>query len=120
MITSPVKIERTLTASDSKHNIPFTCLVPEDTSQLNIQLSFSPWIVDGFKNMLTLSVFDPNGFRGAGHRHGDRHEVILNEHYTSPGYVAGSIPPGAWTVLVDTHLIMPGAPCIIRLQVSAS
>jgi hypothetical protein len=83
-------------------------------------LSFSPWIVDGFKNMLTLSVFDPNGFRGAGHRHGDRHEVILNEHYTSPGYVAGSIPPGAWTVVVDTHLIMPGAPCIIRLQVSAS
>ncbi len=112
--------ERTLSAGDTKKNIPFTVQVPERTTQLNIRLSFSPWVVDGFKNLLTLTILDPSGFRGAGHRQGDVHQVVLNEHHASPGFRAGPIQAGEWTVVVDTHLIMPGPPCAIRLEVSVT
>jgi hypothetical protein len=112
--------EQTLTASDSKKNIPFPFEVPEGTTQLTIRLSFSPWTVDNIHNMLTLSVFDPSGFRGAGHRHGDRHEVVIHQAAASPGYRAGPIPAGEWSVVIDTHMIMPGAPCPILLEVTAT
>lgn len=111
---------RPLTASDSKENIPHKVQVPAGITQLDIRLTFAPWIVDGFKNMLTLSVFDPSGFRGAGHRHGDDHQVVINAARATPGYRAGAIQPGEWTVVVDTHLVMPGAPCEIRLEITGS
>lgn len=111
---------RTLTSADVKQNIPFRFEVPAGATQLVIRLSFSPWKVDGRLNMLTLSVFDPHGFRGAGHRHGDMHEVVLDTHSASPGYTPGPLPAGEWTVVLDTHMIMPGAECPIRLDITAS
>src|SRR5713101_3830841 len=90
---------RTLTDSDTKKNIPFKVQVPAGITQLDIRLTFAPWIVDGFKNLITLSVFDPSGFRGAGHRHGDDHQVVLNARRATPGYFARPIEPGEWTVI---------------------
>lgn len=108
---------RTLTSEDVKQNIPFAFLIPPQTTRLKIVLSFSPWMVDNHRNMLTLTVFDPNGFRGAGPRQGARHEVILDKHAATPGYRAGEIPAGEWTVFVDTHMIVPGAPVSMELEV---
>ncbi|MCA1553056.1 MAG: CehA/McbA family metallohydrolase, partial [Chloroflexi bacterium] len=112
--------ERTLTAADAKHNLPFRFQVPAGTSQLTIRLTFSPHTVDDFLNMLTLSVFDTHGWRGAGHRHGAEHVVTIAEQQATHGFVAGAIPAGEWTVVVDTHMVMAGAPCAIRLEVSAA
>ena len=70
--------------------------------------------------MLTLSLFDPAGWRGSGHRHGTQHDVSIGLHAASPGYVAGPLPPGTWQAVVDTHMIMPGTPCAIRMEISAS
>jgi len=70
--------------------------------------------------MLTLSLFDPAGWRGSGHRHGTQHDVSIGPHAASPGYVAGPLPPGAWQAVVDTHMIMPGTPCAIRMEIAAS
>lgn len=120
METFHTNFSRTLTSSDAKQNIPFSFTVPESTTQITIRLSFSPWIVDNRKNMLTLSVFDPHGWRGAGHRHGERHEVIINNVSATPGYRAGRIDAGGWTVVVDTHLIMPGVPLPIELDVAGT
>lgn len=120
MTTFSQEFSSTLGSTDTKRNIPFSFDVPAGVTQLRIRLAFSPWKVDGRLNMLTLSVFDPDGFRGAGHRHGDVHEVVLDEKSATPGYLAGAIPSGTWTVVIDTHLIMPGAPCEIHLEVTGT
>lgn len=112
--------ERTLTASESKQHIPFTFQVPAGTTQLQLRLTFSPHKVDNILNMLTLTVFDPNGWRGAGHRHGAEHEVIIGALEATHGFRAGAIPAGEWTVVVDTHMVMQGAPCTVRLEVSVT
>jgi hypothetical protein len=120
MDTFHITFTRTLTSADAKQHIPFTVQVPTGTTQLTIRLSYSPAMVDDIKNMLTLSVFDPTGWRGAGHRHGATHEVIITTHHATPGYLAGPIQAGEWTIVVDTHMIMPGAPCSIQLDINAT
>jgi hypothetical protein len=112
--------DRTLTSADVKRNIPFPFVVPPGITQLHIRLTFSPAMVDEIRNMLTLSLFDPAGFRGAGHRHGAQHEVVISRAHATHGYCAGAIVPGEWQVVVDTHMIMPDSPCIIRLEVNGS
>jgi hypothetical protein len=110
----------TLTSADAKHHIPFAIQVPAGTTQLTIRLTFSPAMVDDIKNMLTLSVFDPTGWRGARHRHGTEHVVIISAQHATHGYLAGPIQAGEWTIVIDTHMIMPGEPCEIRLDISAT
>lgn len=120
MDTFHQEFSRVFTSADVKQNIPFRFQVPAGLAKLTIRLSFSPWQVDGRLNMLTLSIFDSDGFRGAGHRHGDVHEVVLDAQHASPGYRAGAIQAGAWTVVVDTHLIMPGVPLDLKLTIIGS
>lgn len=117
MHTFHTTFDRTLTSTDAKKNIPFPVTIPAGTTQLHIRLSFSPWTVNEIHNLITLTVLDPSGFRGAGHRHGDAHEVVINAQQASPGYRAGAILAGEWTVIVDTHMIMPGPSCEVRLEV---
>ena len=117
METCNFTFTRLLDASDSKQNIPFSFSVPSGTTQLTICLSFTPWMVDNHRNMLTLTVFDSNGWRGAGPRQGARHEVIISRVFATPGYLAGEIPAGEWKVFVDTHMIMPGVPVPIEIEV---
>lgn len=110
---------RTLTASDSKRNLPFTFRMPAGLTRLAIRLTFTPLMVDGIRNLLTVTVFDPTGWRGSGHRHGT-HEVTIGARRSSPGFRAGPIQPGEWTVFVDTHMVMPGPPCEIHLEVTGA
>ncbi len=110
---------RALTASDSKRNIPFTFQVPAGITRLTIGLTFTPLMVDGIRNLLTVTVFDPSGWRGSGHRHGT-HEIMIGSRSASPGFRAGPIQPGEWTVFVDTHMVMPGPPCKIYLEVTGT
>ncbi|MCA1553475.1 MAG: phosphotransferase, partial [Chloroflexi bacterium] len=119
-MTSLATFERTLTAADAKHNLPFTFQVPAGTTQLTIRLTFAPHKVDNFLNMLTLSVFDPHGWRGAGHRHGAEHLVTIGAHEATHGFRVGAIAEGEWMVVVDTHMVMGDAPCAIRLEISAT
>ncbi|MBL8096820.1 MAG: CehA/McbA family metallohydrolase [Anaerolineales bacterium] len=109
--------EHSLTDLDSKHNLAHTVEIPAGTRQLDVTLDFEPALVDGFHNMVTLTLIGPSGFRGAGHRHGNRHDVRLTATQATPGYLAGEITAGAWQVVIDTHLIVPGTPCSLRLQV---
>jgi hypothetical protein len=111
---------RTLSERDSKQNIPFSVQVPGGTMHIKIRFTFAPEIVDDIQNLLTLTVFDPSGWRGAGHRHSELTEVLIGEDYASPGYLTGQVQAGMWTVVVDTHMVMPGVDCDILLQVSGS
>jgi hypothetical protein len=58
-------------------------------------------------SLLTLSLFDPLGFRGAGHRFAPQQTIRLEPHQATPGFLAGPIPAGEWTVEVDIHCVIP-------------
>lgn len=107
----------TLTDADAKRHLVHAISVPEPTRALDIVLSFEPWVVDGRHNMLTLTVLDPRGSRGAGHRQGSRHSVRLSESSATPGFLAGPITPGVWQIEVDTHMVLPGVICTYSLEV---
>ncbi len=109
--------EAILTDADAKRHLIHAVIVPEHTLTLDITLSFEPWIVDGRHNMLTLTVQDPMGSRGAGHRHGSRHHVRLSTSSATPGFLAGPITPGVWQIEVDTHMVLPGVDCAYSLEV---
>jgi hypothetical protein len=109
-----------LTGADVKRNIPHLFVAPAGATQLRIRLSFSPHRVAGFNNMITLSAFDPLGFRGAGHRHGSVHAVIISAAAATPGFIPGPIPAGTWQITLDTHMVMPDAPVRYTLEVEAS
>ncbi len=112
-----------LTAGDSKRHLSHRFTLPADCSTLTIQLHFAPHqvesVVGNFTNMLTLTLFAPNGFRGAGHRGGDTHLVTIDHTNATPGYLAGHLPAGEWNAQIDTHMILPGLPVSYTLEVSA-
>ena len=72
-------------------------------------------------SLLTLSLFDPRGFRGAGHRYAPRQTIRLEAHRATPGFLAGPLPAGEWMVEVDVPSVIArpdGAPNRYELQVS--
>ncbi len=110
--------EGELTAWDCKRWLPFRFEVPDGCDVLEIDLSFEPARAQGIANRLTLTLFDPEGFRGAGHRGGAAHHVRIAAGEATPGYLPGPLPSGAWTVEIDTHMIMPGTPVRYRLEIA--
>ena len=109
-----------LTASDCKQNIPFEVQVPPGTTHFQVRFSFTPHMVNQIRNLLTLTVFDPSGWRGEGHRGGSTQEVIIAEDQATPGYLTGPVMAGTWQVVVNTHMIMPGPECHMQLLVSGT
>jgi hypothetical protein len=108
----------TLTAAKVKHHIPHSFQVPEGCRRLHIHFHYDPPRVGRIRNLITLTLFDPNGFRGAGHRGGTTHEIILTGDTATPGYYTGPLPAGEWTVQLDTHMILPGPDCSYELTVT--
>jgi len=108
-----------LSAADVKRYIVHVFEVPAGAGRLSLHFSYEPERVGGVENLLCLSLFDPSGFRGAGHRSGATQQVDIGASRATPGYRPGALPPGRWLVEIDTHLIMPGAPCHYRLDVSS-
>ena len=109
--------QSTLTTHDHKRHIPHVITVDAPAARLHIRLRFDPATVDDVRNMLTLTVFDPDGFRGAGHRGGNDHAVTIGPATATPGYRPGPVPAGDWLVQVDTHMIYGDAPVAYTLEV---
>jgi hypothetical protein len=137
--------EGRLTTRDAKSHILHHFEVPADVRALELIFRFTPVLVSGYKNLLTLTLFDARGesaagFRGAGHRDGEAghrdgeaghrdgeagvdqdtsvHHVRLSETTATPGYLPGPLPAGTWTVEIDTHMIMPGPHVTYTLDVT--
>ncbi len=110
--------EGTLTARDCKHHIPHSFSAPDRSEWIEIHFRFAPERIYQITNLLTLTVFDPNGFRGAGHRDGADHRVRLSATEATPGYVRGPLPAGEWIAQIDTHMIMPGEPVRYWLDIN--
>jgi hypothetical protein len=79
--------------------------VPPGAGGLEISFSYDPG-QDFPHSLLTLSLFDPRGFRGAGHRYAPRQAIRLEPHHATPGFLAGPLPSGEWMVEVDVHSVI--------------
>ncbi len=112
--------QESLTAAHCKHHLVHLFVLSPGVQRLEVRLHFEPSHADGVENMLTLTLFDPAGFRGAGHRGGNTHVVTITRETATPGYLPGPLTPGIWFVQVDTHMIMPGAPCHYELTVDVA
>ena len=54
-------------------------------------------------NHITLSIDDPDGFRGATHRHFTKIAVEMNDEKSSDGINTKENPRGQWKVTLDIH-----------------
>jgi hypothetical protein len=101
-------IAGSLTAADQKRHIAHEFEVPLGTTRLIVKFDFTPQRSTGqtFANDLSLTVFDPHGARGARHNQRDQN-FIITQVYATAGYTPGPLPPGKWTVVIDTHRLLP-------------
>jgi len=115
-----LSIQGMFTAQDAKNHIPHSFDVPAGAAQLDVRFEFAPLQVEGQPgtNNLSLSLFDPLGARGAGHNCLDRSSISISAVYATPGYVSGALQPGVWILVIDTHMVLPGAPLNYRLDVT--
>jgi len=68
------------------------------------------------QNLITISVDDPEGYRGACHRHSPEQQLYLAEKDASDGLVPGTISRGIWTVTISLHAIVTDN-CTYKLKV---
>jgi hypothetical protein len=117
-VVSPrLRWEGALTVRDAKRHISHDFTVPDGVTRLALYFACEPVAAQGLDNMLTLTLFDSHGFRGARHCGGARHNVAIGVRAATPGYLPGPVPAGEWRVQIDTHRILPGAPLHYTLDV---
>lgn len=98
----------TLTPDDMHRHIPHEFTVAENAQQISIRMDHSPEWADGavVPHEISLSLFAPDGARGARHCNPDQ-SLTISAHGATPGYIPGPLTRGTWTVYIDTHRIMP-------------
>ena len=106
-----------LTTDQMKQHLSHTFEMPPQAVQVNIRLKATEGAIDGLSNMLTLTIFDANGFRGAGHRGGQLHEVTISQTQATAGYIAGPLSVGTWNIQIDTHRILAESVCEYQLDI---
>ena len=94
-----------LAPSDSKSYRLHAFEVPADAQALEVGLAYDRG-GELPHSLVTLSLFDPRGFRGAGHRFAPRQRIHVAPGAATPGFVRGPIPAGKWTVEVDIHCVV--------------
>ncbi len=57
-------------------------------------------------NLLTISLDDPSGFRGAVHRHLNNQHLFVRKDSATFGLIAGDIPLGKWIVTISVHSVV--------------
>ena len=78
---------------------------------------FDPKTFLPLKNLITVSLDDPDGYRGCAHRQPPEQIHILAEHTASPGFYPDKIKPGAWSLTLNVHALITET-CDIRVKVS--
>lgn len=68
------------------------------------------------KNLITLSLDDARGYRGACHRQDEVQDLYVSDREASPGLIAGELVPGPWSVTLSLHCIVTDT-CTYRLEV---
>ncbi len=84
---------------------------PEDVNRYPDYEEFLP-----LKNLVTLSLDSPDGFRGAAHRHDENQYHEINKDFASPGFLKGEIISGQWTLSLNIHAVVTDI-CTCRIKI---
>ncbi len=104
-----MQIQGTLTEQHNHEHISHAFTVPEGATRIDIDFQYEPKRTGNYGNLLTLSLFDPQGERGTGHRGQPTQHITLSTSDATPGYIPGPLQPGEWDIMVNANLINPGA-----------
>lgn len=96
-----------LQPGQARRSLAWPFAVPAGVVELRLRLAFWPAQVGTIRNLLTITLFDPSGFRGAGHRHAPQQEIVITAGGATPGFLPGRLTPGTWTLEVDCHCVLP-------------
>ena len=109
----------TLTEADHKTHVPLSFEVPPGITQLRGQFTASPARATSaiYDNLISLSLFGPDGARGARHNN-EEMDFALSATMATPGYLPGRIEPGRWTVWLDCFRILGPDPVVYRLEIT--
>ena len=139
-------VEGEIGPSASRSHIPVAFDLREGVERLDLDFSFEPTFLedrnasialfaqavsrfgipseeaaaharDRIRNFLSLSLDDPEGFRGCAHRQGPRHRISISETEATPGFLPGPLRPGLWTATISVHLVASPR-CAWRLRLS--
>lgn len=70
-------------------------------------------------NLITLSLDDPMGYRGAAHRHTPVQEHILTENECSYGFLPRRFTAGEWRAVINVHAVVTDfADCRLKVEVA--
>lgn len=96
------------THRDRHQHHRFEIDVPDRTAELWIRFRWGPLNMrsEHEANGLNLSLFGPGGFRGTAVRRRADQEMTIGESAATPGFLAGPLPSGAWSIVVDTNEIL--------------
>jgi hypothetical protein len=96
------------TFRDRHQHHQFALDVPDRTAELRIHFRWGPLDLgsEHAQNQLALSLWGPDGFRGAALRQRADQEMTIGESIASPGFHAGRIPPGPWSINIDSWEIL--------------
>jgi hypothetical protein len=113
-----VELRGALSHRSMKKHIPHTFTVPQGATKLLIKLEYNPHRATGqhYDNMLCLTLFDPEGCRGARHNNPDQ-SLTITEFSATPGYRPGKLQAGTWTVFIDTHRLLPPDDIHYKLEI---
>ncbi len=69
------------------------------------------------KNLVTLSLYSPEGFRGAAHRQADEQYHEISEDFASVGFLKGKISAGEWKLCLNVHaLVTENCTCNVKIE----
>ncbi|TNJ67720.1 hypothetical protein FE784_02880 [Paenibacillus hemerocallicola] len=83
-------------------------------SEQSIADGLKKWLP--LKNLITVSVDDPSGFRGACHRQHAEQHLFLAADSASPGLMPGPLQVGNWSITLSVHALVTDL-CSYRLTV---
>lgn len=67
------------------------------------------------KNLITLSLDAPGGYRGAAHRQDAQQVHTISALAASCGFCAGAIEPGQWQISLNGHCILCPVTCSLKI-----
>ncbi len=110
-----------LTEINVKQHIYYPFEMPKDATRLSVEFDYSPKHFEGVQgnNNIGVSLFDPQGARGAAHARSNNNFTVSTIDAT-PGFIAGTLQVGTWSVILDTHMIMPNAPVHFELDIKVT
>lgn len=106
----------TLTAADHKTHVPVVFEVPPGTTRLSGSVSLKPQSAPGFDHLVSISLFAPDGARGARHNNPDKNFRIDAAH-ASPGFLPGPVKAGHWMLFLDVFRLLGETPLAYEVRI---